>query len=75
MTTTAEQDMNLLEAAEGLLGYYCPCMRCQRYKWDDEKGNYCEAFPIKIPDEIFFGENMHKEPYPGDNGITFLPFD
>lgn len=72
MTTTAEQDRNLLEASEELLGYYCPCMRCRRY---NEKGNNCKAFPVKIPDKIFFGENLHKEPYPGDNGILFIPKD
>jgi hypothetical protein len=72
MTTTAEQDRNLLEAAEGLLGYYCPCMRCQHY---NEKGNNCSAFPGKIPDEIFFGENLHKAPYPGDHGILFESLD
>lgn len=70
MTTTKEQDKNILEAAEELFGY-SPCMHCRRHKWENEKGNYCEAFPEGMPNEIFWGKNLHKEPYPGDRGILF----
>ena len=31
----------------------------------------CKAFPRGIPEEIAFGDNLHTEPYPGDNGIQF----
>ncbi len=76
MTTTKEQDKNLLEASEELFGCYCPCMRCKHYI--KEPGSvYCKAFPNGdgIPEEIFFGENLHKEPYPGDHGIQFEPIE
>jgi len=33
--------------------------------------NACKAFPKGIPDEIAYGDNKHKKPYPGDNGIQF----
>jgi hypothetical protein len=32
----------------------------------------CAAFPIGIPTEIWKGDNNHTNPYPGDQGITFL---
>jgi hypothetical protein len=32
---------------------------------------HCEAFPAKIPDEIYFGGFDHRQPYPGDNDIRF----
>jgi hypothetical protein len=28
-----------------------------------------------MPNEIFWGKSLHKEPYPGDHGITFLSSD
>lgn len=31
----------------------------------------CKAFPGGIPDEIAFGDNLHLEPFPGDNGIQY----
>lgn len=30
----------------------------------------CQAFN-KIPKEIWLGENDHRKPFPGDNGIQF----
>lgn len=33
----------------------------------------CAAFPDEIPDEILFGSFDHRNPAPGDNGITFTP--
>jgi hypothetical protein len=35
----------------------------------------CEAFPDKIPTEILTGDFVHTKPYPGDNGIQFMPID
>lgn len=31
----------------------------------------CNAFPYKIPDEIWHEQNDHTMPYPGDQGIQF----
>ena len=31
----------------------------------------CEAFPDRIPDEIWRSDNDHTQPFPGDNGIRF----
>lgn len=40
---------------------------------DDEETERprCEAFPQGIPAEIAYGDELHLEPYPGDNGIQF----
>lgn len=32
---------------------------------------YCDAFPERVPREIYTGQFDHREPYPGDNGIRF----
>ena len=34
----------------------------------------CAAFPDEVPDEIWYGQNNHKKPYPGDHGIQFEKF-
>ncbi len=34
-------------------------------------GRACKAFPEKIPDELWSGENLHYEPVDGDNGFRF----
>jgi hypothetical protein len=81
MKLTREQDRNLLEASEEFFGY-SPCMHCRHY-FDDEdedserfnEPSACDAFPDGIPEEIFFGRNLHKEPYHGDHGITFTDID
>ena len=35
----------------------------------------CEAFPDKIPNEIYLGEFDHKKPFKGDNGLMFVPLE
>ncbi|HQF16016.1 MAG: hypothetical protein A4E45_00649 [Methanosaeta sp. PtaB.Bin039] len=76
MATTKEQDRNLRDAAEELFGY-SPCLHCRNFIKDVyAEGVHCRAFTdIDIPEEIFFGRNLHKDPYPGDHGIQFDPED
>ena len=31
----------------------------------------CKAFPDRIPHEIAYGDNLHTEPFEGDNGVRF----
>jgi hypothetical protein len=71
MTTTKEQDRNLRDAAKELFGYRS-CMHCMHFIRDIfSEHNGCKAFPEKISDEIFWGRNLHKEPYHGDHGVLF----
>ena len=52
------------------------CNKCKHYKGlVDGWKMVCDAFPDGIPEEIFFGRNLHKEPYHGDHGITFTDID
>jgi hypothetical protein len=81
MKLTKEQDRNLLAVAEEFFGY-SPCMHCKHYFDDEDEDSErfneppaCDAFPEGMPDEIFFGRNLHLEPYPGDHGITFADID
>ncbi len=71
---TKEQKENQLKVAEDIFGY-SPCMHCKHLHDGDEYLEdpfvSCDAFPDGIPGEIFEGENLHKEPYEGDNGIRF----
>lgn len=32
---------------------------------------YCDAFPERIPGEIYVGGFDHRQPFEGDNGIRF----
>lgn len=67
---TKEQDRHLRDVAEELFGY-SPCMHCKNFV-PDVINVHCKAFPENnIPNEIFSGKNLHKEPYPGDHGIRF----
>ena len=36
-------------------------------------GAFCAAFPQKIPDQILLNHADHRNPFPGDNGIRFIP--
>ena len=46
------------------------CSKCKNYLG---KGA-CLAF-AQIPADILDGSNDHRQPYPGDNGITFEPIE
>lgn len=49
---------------------YSPtCFHCIHLIHDEKR--VCKAFPDGIPIEIWNGDNDHKKPYKGDNGIMF----
>ena len=47
------------------------CLKCKYYI----AFSTCEAYPDKIPQEIFNGMVDHTESYSGDNGIIFEPLE
>lgn len=47
------------------------CSRCRHFHIRDIETHTCEAFPDRIPPDIWLGENLHLLPYPGDNNIVF----
>jgi hypothetical protein len=51
-----------------------PCQSCRHYA-QNSSGELltCEAFPGGIPDAILSGDNDHKRPFPGDQGICYEP--
>ena len=50
--------------------YVRQCNRCAHHEFGFMR---CEAFPERIPDDLFFERHDHTKPYPGDNGILFEP--
>ncbi len=48
------------------------CMWCSRLI-DYGIDRKCDAFPDGIPSAIWEGEADHRVPYPGDQGIQFVP--
>jgi hypothetical protein len=44
-----------------------PCHTCEHRI----TGWTCAAFPRGIPEEILVGDDLHREPYEGDNGIQW----
>lgn len=49
------------------MSYSEQCMTCKHFLG----GGQCEAFPLRIPAEIFGGEFDHRQAYPGDEGIRW----
>ena len=47
------------------------CLICRHFRVDAPVT--CNAFPDGIPDEIRLGDFDHRQPYEGDNGITWKP--
>jgi len=47
------------------------CLNCKHLLWKRS----CAAFPKGIPDKIWIGDDSHRKPYPGDNGIQFEALD
>lgn len=48
------------------------CDACSRLR-DADSHPTCEAFPDGIPDAIYFEAFDHRDPFPGDNGVRFVP--
>jgi excisionase family DNA binding protein len=49
------------------------CSDCEYFR--GAKLGTCAAFPDRIPDRIWSGKVRHDKPFPGDQGIRFLPKD
>lgn len=43
------------------------CSMCAHYQGEQR----CQAFPAGIPNPLWIGEHLHREPYPGDGGIRY----
>lgn len=52
-----------------ILTYSPVCVFCKHLTRQRE----CAAFAGDVPLEIWNGDNDHRKPYPGDNGIQFEP--
>lgn len=55
-----------------MLGYTL-CVDCELAQPGPNGELVCAAFPDKIPEEILEGEFDHRDNFPGDGGITFVP--
>jgi len=55
--------------------YRTICTSCALFNDDPERDSMgvCEAFPDGIPDEILRQGFDHRNEFPGDNGIRFVP--
>ncbi len=49
------------------------CLKCARFHDTNDDTFTCDAFPDRIPDEIVLGGFNHNLPFPGDNGLRFIP--
>lgn len=49
--------------------YQDNCRFCAHYLG----GQHCKAFPLSIPADLWSGDNQHRSPYDGDQGIQYAP--
>jgi hypothetical protein len=49
------------------------CGSCVHFDRANMAGNFCDAFPDGIPEEITRNEFDHRNPHPDDNGIRYTP--
>lgn len=69
--------MKIIDDSHMTVTLFSPtCSTCKHLKIDPLKGlSFCAAFPKEIPNEIWTGENDHRQPYPGDKGIIYEEVD
>ena len=49
------------------------CNRCLHFHRNAKRSVTCDAFPVRIPDDILGNIHDHHKPYPGDHGIQYEP--
>ncbi len=47
------------------------CFDCLHFR--RAEAGRCDAFPDQIPEKLWSGKTLHREPFPGDRGIQFEP--
>ncbi|WP_048183672.1 hypothetical protein [Methanosarcina siciliae] len=76
----AEEEYILDDSSDSEIIYSPVCTLCKHFRRQKEikfdglnpiHEHKCDAFPDRIPDEIWRGDNDHKKPFPGDHGIQF----
>jgi len=58
--------------SEPLTNATIQCASCRRF-FDADEDFSCEAFPEGIPLSITQGQHNHEKPFPGDDGLLFVP--